>query len=273
MKNLFLKGALLLALPLIMNSCKKKDDMPQVTVVKEWSITLSAKNEIPAPAGRNEAGTATFKLMSNNSLMYNFSVTGLASGDALNAAHFHAGNAGSNGAVILNFAPTFSGSAATGTVVNLRQSLVDSLKSDANEIYLNIHSTQVPSGIVRTQINTKVELAMDIALSGANEVPAITTTATGVARIRLTADKKLYSVITVSSLEAGDALQFAHIHRGAAGVNGAVLLSIAGVAGDFAINKVFTLDDAVYTALKNEALYVNAHSTLYASGVVRGQIR
>lgn len=273
MKNLFLKGALFIALPVILNSCKKKDNMPSVTVVKEWTLTLSAKNENPAPAGRSETGTANFKLMSNNSLTYTFSVSGLASGDALTAAHFHTGNAGSNGGVILSFNPTFSGSSATGTIVNIRQSFVDSLKSDANEIYFNVHSTQVASGIVRSQINTKVELAMDIALSGTNEVPSIITTATGVARLRLTADKKLYSIITVGTLEVSDALLFAHIHRGTAGANGTVLVTLASAVGDFAINKVFTLDDAQYTAVKNDALYVNAHSTLYASGVVRGQIR
>ena len=273
MKNLFLKGALLLALPLIINSCKKKDDTPAITIVKEWTVALSAKNENPAPAGRNETGTATFKLMSNNSLMYNFSVSNLASGDALTAAHFHSGNAGVNGGVILGFDPTFNGSAASGTILNVRQSLVDSLKSDANEIYFNVHSSQVGSGIVRSQINTKVEVAMDVALSGSNEVPAIVTTATGVARLRVTADKKLYYIITVGTLQATDALLFAHIHRGAVGVNGAVLLTMAAAAGDFGINKAIALDDATYTSMKNDALYVNAHSTLYASGVVRGQIR
>lgn len=273
MKNLFFKSLLLIAVPVVLNSCKKKDNPVAATVVKEWTVALSAKNENPAPAGRNETGTATFKLMSNNSLMYNFTVSNLTSGDALTAAHFHTGNAGVNGGVILGFDPAFSGSAASGTIVNVRQSLVDSLKSDVNEIYFNVHSTQVPSGIVRSQINTKVEVAMDIALSGANEVPAIVTSATGIARLRLTADKKLYSIITVGTLQMGDALLFAHIHRGVVGVNGGVIVTLAASLSDFGINKVMTLDDATYTAIKNEALYVNAHSTLYASGVVRGQIR
>lgn len=273
MKHLFLKSLLLLAVPVILNSCKKDDNTVAVTVVKEWTVALSAKNENPAPAGRSETGTATFKLMSNNSLMYNFSVSNLTSGDALTAAHFHTGNAGANGGVILDFSPTFSGSASSGTIVNVRQSLVDSLKSDANEIYFNVHSTQVASGIVRSQINTKVEVAMDIVLSGANEVPAIVTSATGVARIRVTADKKLYYRVTVSNLAAGDALVAAHIHTGASGVNGGVIIGLASGVADFATDKIFTLTDALYNSLKSDALYVNAHSTLYASGVVRGQIR
>lgn len=272
MQSLLTKSVLFLSFAATMYSCKKNDG-PSVSVVKEWNVNLSAKNENPAPAGRNETGTANFKLMSDNSLQYNFSVTGLASGDALTAAHFHTGNAGANGGVILGFNPTFSVSGASGTITNVRQTLVDSLKSDANEIYFNVHSNQVASGLVRSQINTKVELAMDIVLSGANEVPAITTSATGTARIRVTSDKKLYSRVTVTNLAAGDALVAAHIHTGASGVNGAVLIGLASGVADFATDKVFTLTDVLYNSLKSDALYVNAHSTLYASGVVRGQIR
>lgn len=271
MQKFFLKSAVLFLLPVIFFSCKKNKN--DVTVVKEWSLNLSAKNENPAPTSRSEAGVATIKLMSDNSITYNFNVTGLASTDALTAAHFHSGNAGANGSVILNFNPAFTGTASSGTILNVRQSLVDSLKSDANEIYFNVHSNQVASGLVRAQINTKVELAMDILLSGANEVPAVSTSATGTARLRLTSDKKLYSVLTVTNLQAGDALLFAHLHSGATGVNGPIVLGIAGSASDFAVEKVFALTDVIYNSIRNDAMYVNAHSTLYANGVVRGQIR
>lgn len=271
MQRFLLKSAVLLFLPAVFFSCKKNKN--DATVVKEWSLNMSAKNENPAPTSRTESGLATIKLMSDNSITYNFNVTGLASTDVLTAAHFHSGNAGANGSVILNFNPTFSGTASSGTILNVRQSLVDSLKSDANEIYFNVHSNQVASGLVRAQINTKVELAMDILLSGTNEVPAVSTSATGVAHLRLTADKKLYSMVSVTNLAAGDALLFSHLHSGAAGVNGAIVLGIAGSAGDFGINKVFVLTDAIYNSIKNDAMYVNAHSTLYANGVVRGQVR
>jgi hypothetical protein len=273
MQKFLLKSVLMLALPALLFSCKKNEDGSNATVVKEWSLNLNAKNENPAPANRVETGMATMKLMSDNSITYNFNVTGLASGDALTAAHLHTGNAGSNGGVILNLNPTFSGTTSSGTISNVRQSLVDSLKNDANEIYFNVHSTQVPNGLVRAQINTKVELAMDVQLSGTNQVPSVNTTATGTTQLRLTADKKLYTVTTVNNLAAGDGLLFANLHSGASGVNGPVLLGIAGTGADFGMNKVYTLSDAIYNSIKNDALYVNANSTLYANGVVRGQIR
>jgi len=257
-------------------SCKKDEVtiMPGPTVVKEWSIQLSAKNENPAPANRTETGTATLKLFSDNALEYTINVIGLATGDALVAAHLHVGDVISNGGVVLGLEPTFAGSSASGRVTNLRTTLVDSLKNDINELYFNVHSTQVASGLLRGQLNTKLELSMDVLMTGANEVPdAVATTATGLALLRLTTDKKLYLKITVSNLEQTDAMAAAHIHRGASGTNGGVMIGIYGSAAEFGTVKTFTLDDAMFASLKNDQLYFNAHSIVYPAGIVRGQIR
>lgn len=275
MKKLLFKSALVLSLPFMLIACNDDDDdVQEPDTVKEWTLDLSTKNENPAVPSRTETGTVTLQLLADNSLKYNISVNGLAGGDALQAAHLHAGDAITNGPVILSLDPAFTGGNATGTITGLRQSLVDSLKSDANHIYFNAHSQQVASGLVRAQLNSKVEFAMDVALSGTNEVPPVVTTATGTAILRMTADKKLYSNVTVTNLEAIDALSMSHIHKGAAGANGDVLVGLAAAAADFGVVKMITLDDAAYASLKGtDALYVNVHSTLHPDGVVRGQIR
>ena len=265
------------AIAIAATSCDKDDDdiytPPAATVVKEWSIALSTKNENPAPAARNETGTATLQLFSDNSLKYTINVIGLASGDALSAAHIHTGNVVVNGPVILGLSPTFTGSTATGTITNLRTSFVDSLKSDVNELYFNVHSTQVASGLVRGQLNTNLDMVADVALSGANEVPAIITTATGTALLRLTTKKELFVRVSIASLEANDTLAVSHIHRGAAGANGGILLDLYANAAEFGTVKVITVTDAQIATLKNDALYVNVHSRRRPSGIVRGQIR
>lgn len=261
---------------ILLSACKKDDgyNTPSApTVVKKWTIALSAKNENPAPASRNETGTASLELLSDNSIKYSITVNGLTSGDALVASHLHVGNVISNGPIVLDLKPSFTGNTSSGTVTNLRTTLVDSLKSDLNEIYFNVHSTQVGSGLVRGQLNTNLEMVADVILSGTNEVPTVTTTATGIALIRVTSGKQLYTRVTVSNVEAGDALVFAHIHRGAAGINGAVMTGICATAADFGIVKMFTVDDVTFASLKNDALYVNAHSTNKPAGIVRGQIR
>jgi hypothetical protein len=254
-------------------SCKKDDATPAPTVVKQWTIVLSAKNENPALASRNETGTVSLTLRSDNSLVYALSINGLASSDVLTAAHIHVGDVITNGGVILGLNPTFAGSTASGTILNLRTSLVDSLKSDANELYFNVHPTQVGSGIVRGQLNTNIEVASDVLLSGTNETTPVTTTAIGIGTLRLTSAKKLYTKVVITNLEATDAMIAAHIHRGAAGANGAVIVPIYGSAAEFGTTKIITVDDALFASLKTDAIYFNAHSTLRPSGVVRGQIR
>ncbi|RYY96782.1 MAG: CHRD domain-containing protein, partial [Chitinophagaceae bacterium] len=204
---------------------------------------------------------------------YTLTVSGLASGDALTNAHIHVGDPATSGGIVLNFLPTFNNGTATGTVTGVRQSLVDSLLNSNNELYVNVHSSQVPTGLVRAQVNRTVEGAWDIPLSGTNEVPAVTTTATGLATLRLTTDKKLYAKITVNGLEAGDALTAAHIHPGATGTNGTVLIGIYSTAADFGTVKSISLTDAQYNALKNDPVYVNAHSNNHQPGLIRGQIR
>ena len=110
-------------------------------------------------------------------------------------------------------------------------------------------------------------------MNGANEVPAVSTTATGLAIIRMTEDKKLYVKVTVSNIEAGDVLSAAHIHSGISTVSGPVVLGFYSAAADFSTLKKLTVDDTFYNTLLTASLYVNAHSTMRGSGLVRGQIR
>lgn len=76
-------------------------------------------------------------------------------------------------------------------------------------------------------------LNMVIQLDGDQEVPSANTGAKGLAHLRLTADKKLYSKVIVQKLDDGDALRFAHVHAGAAGVNGPVRIFLCHTPDDF----------------------------------------
>ena len=272
-KNLFYSTLLLSFLTIAMIACKKDNPKTSITTLKSWTIPLSTSNENIPPFGRTETGTANFQLLSNNSLTYSIAVVGLAYGDALVAAHIHVGDVISNGGVILSLNPTFNGSSASGTINNIRTSLVDSLKDDMNELYFNVHSTQVPGGLMRGQLNTKIDVAEFVTLSGANEVPAVSTGATGTALIRVTSAKKIYIKLDVANLEMGDTLAVAHIHKGAAGANGGVILGFYSSAADFGTVKVTALTDDLYASLKTDVIYVNAHSTSKPGGLIRGQIR
>ena len=266
--------ALIILLPavVLVAACSKNDSAPPVpaTLVKQWDVVLNTKFENPAPAARTETGTAILQLYSDSTMKYTITIAGLSAGDNLTASHIHWGDPLDNGPVILNFTPVFSAGTATGTVT-LRNSLADSLK--AGEAYVNVHSTQFPAGLARGQLNDPVDFAIDVAMVGTNEVPSVTTTATGLALLRLATEKKLYSKITVTNLESNDTLSVAHIHGAAAGANGSVLQLLCSSLADFGVKKSVVLSDANVTALKTGSVYVNAHSKVKPGGIVRGQIR
>lgn len=268
-KHVFAMTALALTGFVFFPSCDSDDNDDGPLLLFE--IPLSTKMENPAPPGRSETGLLSMQLRSDNTLSYSFKVDNLAAGDALTAAHFHTGDPVTNGPVILPF-PSWSGNTSTGTL-SLRQSLADSMRNSSNDIYFNVHSNQHPGGLVRGTVNSDLLLAETINLSGANEVPPVVTTATGVALLRLTADRKLYSKVTVTDVPVGDALTMAHIHRGATGVNGDVLVPLCATAADFGTSKMTQLNEATANTLRTEALYLNVHSTLWPNGVLRGQIR
>lgn len=255
-------------------SCKKSEvAVPEPTIVKEITVNLSAANENPQPAGRNETGTGTIKIYSDNSITVDATVNGMAASDNLTLAHLHVGDPVTNGQVMMDLNPAFTGGTMKSKVTGVRTSFIDTLKAGTVDLYLNLHSTQVGSGLVRGQLFNPITFAVSVNMTGAAEVPAVTTTATGVALLRITADNKMYTKITVSNLESTDALTAGHIHTGAAGVNGPVILGICGSAADFGVSKVYTPSPAVLNSIRTEAVYLNAHSTTRGGGVVRGQIR
>lgn len=257
------------------SSCNHDEDGPtaNANLVKEWNIPINVAFENPAPAGRTETGTAQLQLYDNLTFSYHIMFNGnLAAGDNVTAGHLHWGDPITNGPVILNLNPQFLGTnMASATVSIPRQSLADSIASGT--VYLNLHTTAFPAGLIRGQLDKTIDLAMDIPMSGANENPPVTTTATGRAMLRLTSDKTLYYQLDISNLEAGDAITAAHIHSGATGTNGPVIVPMATGAGDLAQPKSTTMTDQVFNQVKNDPVYVNMHSVNHGSGIIRGQIR
>ena len=107
-------------------------------------------------------------------------------------------------------------------------------------------------------------------LDAAQEVPAPTVgspSPTGTATLTLNADKTLTYTVTVHDLSG--AAVAAHVHQGAAGVAGGVVVSLdqATLTGTTA-----ALTDDQVTALNAGGLYVNVHTMANAGGEIRGQI-
>jgi CHRD domain len=121
------------------------------------------------------------------------------------------------------------------------------------------------------------EIVLDTAikLTGDQEVPGVVTESKGVAIIRVSNARKLYTKIILQKEPdpADDIIRVAHIHPAKRGVNGPVLIGLCDAPGDFGKNRSFDLTEAQYQALLNVPLYVNAHSIKFPRGIIRGQLR
>jgi hypothetical protein len=106
-------------------------------------------------------------------------------------------------------------------------------------------------------------------LSGAQEVPANTSTASGTSAIVIGADKSVTGSVQVKGMTP----TMAHIHEAAKGANGPVIVPFTKT-GDmtFAPPAGAKLTDEQYASYQAGNLYINVHSAAYPGGEVRLQI-
>jgi len=112
-------------------------------------------------------------------------------------------------------------------------------------------------------------LAADMteALSGAQEVPPVSTDAKGTANITVGMDKSVTGTVTTT----GIAGTMAHIHFGEAGKNGPVLITLMKASDNmWTVPPGSKLTDEQYKAGK---LYVNVHSEAHKPGEIRAQLK
>ena len=109
-----------------------------------------------------------------------------------------------------------------------------------------------------------------VTLSGSQEVPPVTTSATGSGTITVAADQSISGSIKTTGIK-GTA---AHIHMAAPGANGPVIVPLTKDGDDgWAVGPGAKLQDAHYQAFKDGNLYVNVHSEANKGGEIRGQIK
>jgi len=110
----------------------------------------------------------------------------------------------------------------------------------------------------------------EVELTGANEVPAVKTSASGNATVTIKPDRSVSVKVKYRDM-VGTA---SHIHEGAAGTNGPVIVPFTKTADDtFESSPGAMLTEAQYAAYKAGHLYVNVHTAKNPGGELRGQIR
>ncbi|HEX9185370.1 MAG TPA: CHRD domain-containing protein [Burkholderiales bacterium] len=111
--------------------------------------------------------------------------------------------------------------------------------------------------------------AIKVTLSGAEEVPPAKTEGSGSGSFRVAEDRTIIGSVTTKGV-AGTA---AHIHQGAKGKNGPVIVPLTKNGDTYSVPEGRKLTEAQMTALKEGNLYVNVHSNKYKGGEVRAQLQ
>lgn len=107
-------------------------------------------------------------------------------------------------------------------------------------------------------------------LKGSNEVPANGSAAGGSGSISVAADKTVTGTITTTGIEG----RAAHIHTGAAGANGPVIVALSKNGDNgWTVPAGAKLSDEQYAAYVAGTLYVNVHSAAFPGGEIRGQLQ
>jgi hypothetical protein len=108
-----------------------------------------------------------------------------------------------------------------------------------------------------------------VSLSGANEVPPVTTSATGEGTISIADDGAVSGSVTTKGVQ-GTA---AHIHMAAAGKNGPVIVPFTKEGDTYKAPAGAKLNADQMKAFKAGELYFNVHSAANPNGEIRGQLK
>ena len=244
---------------------------------------LTGAQEIPAVV-TTAAGQGTVVISADGStITYLVTYSGLSGSVA--AAHIHTGAAGIAGGVILPLTAgpspmtgtlTAANFAASGSVTTFAQAVA---AIRAGTTYFNLHTAANPGGELRGQILAAGD-AYFAGLTGAQEIPAVVTTAAGQGTVVISADGSTITyLVTYSGLSGSVAA--AHIHTGAAGIAGGVILPLTAgpspmtgtlTAANFAASGSVTTFAQAVAAIRAGTTYFNLHTAANPGGELRGQI-
>ena len=109
-----------------------------------------------------------------------------------------------------------------------------------------------------------------VTLSGDQEIPPVTTSASGNGTIAVGEDKSVSGKVTISGITP----LVAHIHEAPAGANGPIVIPLTKTSDTvWVVPAGAKLTDSQYASYKAGNLYYNVHTETHKSGEIRGQIK
>lgn len=234
-----------------------------------FAAKLEGAQQVPAITNNAIGVASVFVNSSRDSAFVNITASKLSG--VIMGIHIHEGRAGSNGPVLVSLEDFVSGNRIVGklgkdvvTPSFLRKLLKDSL-------YVNVHTALNPSGEIRGQLLLESDIAYTAWLQGSQEVPAVSTPAYGLGTFLLSKDLSALKINVVVQGLSGP-ITGAHLHKGAQGTNGGVVVDLLSAVNDSVIST--TIDPtAILADLALGNIYINVHTSTYAGGEIRGQLK
>lgn len=236
-----------------------------------------AQETTPVMGSNTGIGEATIKLnYTFDTLWYNAQMNDLSG--AITAAHFHKGEAGTSGGVLVGIpSGNINGNVISGMITGtaLTDTFIRDLLSGA--VYLNVHTTLNPNGEVRGQVYRTFREGYTYHLNGAQEVPEVMSTASGTGMVSIDRDQSSAHYMMVFDDLSG--FSAAHFHNNVSGMNGGVMYGIGSNHANGGIFGYWTESDAMTPFTKamsnkfrKDSVYVNVHTTANANGEIRGDV-
>jgi hypothetical protein len=233
-----------------------------------FAARINGAQQVPT-VNTNAVGLATFYLSADrDTICMEMTATGL-SGN-ITGVHIHAGAAGTNGPVVLDLMPYLNGNRVKATLTGTTVTPQLLTQMFSGMFYINIHTAANPNGEIRGQILPEEDKGFAVDLTGANEVPAVATSARGIGSFILSKKQdKLKFNIVFDGLSGP--IMGAHLHLNVAGQNGAVVEDLTTyVMGNRIMGSVNPT--AYLNALMSDSIYINVHTAANMNGEVRSQL-
>jgi len=110
---------------------------------------------------------------------------------------------------------------------------------------------------------------VNVNLTGSEEVPAVSTSASGTGSFTVAEDGTVKGSITTTGISGS----MAHIHRGAKGTNGPVAIGLVKNGDTYSAPDGAKLSAADMELFKAGNMYVNVHSAAHKGGEIRAQLQ
>ena len=223
---------------------------------------LNGTNEAPGPGDADGFGLAGFRF-EGTSVAFTIMVKNIATPTA---SHIHRGAAGVAGPVVITLASSFPNNTASGTA-NASAALIDEIRHNLSGFYVNVHNADFGNGAIRAQLS---DGAFAFA-TGASEAPGPGDADGSGMAVFIGSGSNLNYAAMVQNIDAPSA---SHIHRGAVGVAGPVVITLASSYPDnMATGTVTVADPLIQEIVGNPSnFYFNVHNAAFPNGAIRGQL-